>query len=202
MTTRLLPAVVVGAALLLGACGDGGATKTGVASLGDGSTTTTTSRGGSGGDFEEGALAFAKCMRQHGVDMPDPQVGDRGGTVRIGPGPGGDAPDFESDEFKKADAACRHHLRDAGPSNLSPEQQAAMRDAGVRFARCMRERGVDVPDPDSDGGVIVRRGGEGKGPRPDDPDFQAAEKECRKHFESVDEGLRPEPAGGDQGGEP
>ena len=28
---------------------------------------------------KEQALAFAKCMREHGIDMPDPQFTDNGG---------------------------------------------------------------------------------------------------------------------------
>src|SRR4051794_32085321 len=33
---------------------------------------------------EDAALAFARCMREHGVDMPDPDTGGGGGVVKFG----------------------------------------------------------------------------------------------------------------------
>jgi hypothetical protein len=48
------------------------------------------------------ALAFAKCMRSHGVKFPDPQVGANGGTkVSIGPDVA------NSPQFKPAQQACQ-----------------------------------------------------------------------------------------------
>ena len=54
------------------------------------------------------ALAFAQCMRDHGVDMPDPQFGGGPGgggmTIAIG-GPDSDI-DPGSAEFQAAQEAC------------------------------------------------------------------------------------------------
>src|SRR4051812_45316762 len=33
---------------------------------------------------EDAALAFARCMREHGVDMPDPDTSGGGGVVKFG----------------------------------------------------------------------------------------------------------------------
>ena len=60
-------------------------------------------------------LAFAKCMREHGVDMPDPEFGNGGGTVMIG----GDGIAFDSPTFKAADEACRSIVDDALPGFVS-----------------------------------------------------------------------------------
>jgi hypothetical protein len=58
--------------LAVAACGGGGKAN-GVASLsGANKPTATTSPGGSHDD-RQAALDFARCMRQHGIDMPDPK---------------------------------------------------------------------------------------------------------------------------------
>ena len=65
--------------------------------------------------FEQRMLDFAKCMRDHGVDMPDPQFSSNGGGGRItigGPASGDDGPriDPESKTFQDAQAACSSFL--------------------------------------------------------------------------------------------
>lgn len=53
------------------------------------------------------------------------------------------APAAASTSGEEADAPS-----DGEPSDeLSPEQEAEIHDAGLEFARCMREKGFDVPDP-------------------------------------------------------
>jgi hypothetical protein len=74
------PAVLVGVlalALAVAACGGGNKTE-GVASLGGSATPTTSgSKAGGGKDISNDlpqALAFGRCMRQHGDNLPDPQI--------------------------------------------------------------------------------------------------------------------------------
>ena len=54
-------------------------------------------------------------------------------------------------------AACDPILEDAfGSFEPTPEMEAEMRDAELAMAQCMRERGIDMPDPDpSDPGMIA-----------------------------------------------
>jgi hypothetical protein len=61
----------------------------------------------------DAATKFAQCMRDHGIPMEDPQTS--GGGVRIGSSPGTINPD--SDQFKKAQAACQHYLDQAKPKS-------------------------------------------------------------------------------------
>jgi hypothetical protein len=68
----LVPGPLLVLALAVAACGGGDKTD-GVASLG-GDQATATTRAGRGQDERQAALNFARCMRQHGIDMPDPQV--------------------------------------------------------------------------------------------------------------------------------
>jgi hypothetical protein len=118
---------------------------------------------------------FAQCMRQNGVDMPDP-TGDGGRVqMRVSAKPGANS----EAKMTAAEAKCRHFQPNGGkPVKLKPEELAKMR----AMAKCMREHGVDMPDPDENGRVTVRRKATG-GPdmNPDSPTFKAADKACRKY---------------------
>ncbi len=179
-------AAVATVLLVAAACGSRG--SEGVAS-GDQSQGTASKAGQKDGqrakDPEKATLDFARCMRAHGVDMPDPKSGE-GGVMRFGdPSDGGELPD--QSKFAEADKACRHLMGDSGPPEMSPEDLKEAQDAMLAFARCMRDNGVDVPDPQPGGGGMLARVGEGPDPR--SPEFQAAEKECRKHTEAIDKKL-------------
>jgi hypothetical protein len=125
------------------------------------------------GDREERVRRFAGCMREHGVDMPDPEPGPGGLGLSGGGGALLNDPDFQT-----AFEACRTMLPNGGePPKLSPEQLEQYR----AFAGCMREHGVDVPDPDPDGTLRLRPGPGGRfgGINPSDPKVQAALTACR-----------------------
>ncbi|HYJ73815.1 MAG TPA: hypothetical protein VE265_15225, partial [Actinomycetota bacterium] len=83
-----LALAVLGLGLALAACG-GSPDGDRVASLsGDGATGTTNGTAKTPSkDPQQAALDFARCMREHGVDMPDPEVDEQGRIrVRIGGG--------------------------------------------------------------------------------------------------------------------
>ncbi len=158
----------------LTACG-GDDQTTGIATLGGDSTATTDEQAGPAEeqDLEEQALEFAECMRDNGVDMPDPQV--EGGRMLFGGGAGGEV-DPEIQE--QAMEACEDKRPDGG-GNFSPEDQAEMQDRMLAMAECMRENGYDMPDPDFSGGGGGFVIGPESGLDLDDPDFQAAMEACR-----------------------
>ena len=133
-------------------------------------------------DPQEAMLAYAQCMRDHGVDMPDPQfTADGGVTMTLGregrPGvavAGGP----EDPVFAEAHEACGS-LIEGTVRDLDPEQQAEMQARALAFAECMREHGIDMPDPqfDENGGVGIMIGGPDSDPI--DPDtMQAAQEAC------------------------
>jgi hypothetical protein len=183
----LLLIAAVGAALALGACGssddNGGA-----------------SSGKSGSDKAfEGALKFAKCMREHGIDMPDPQRVGSGGIKQTMSGkPGSKA---------KMDAAqkdCQKYMQIGGGRAPSAAEQAKAKDAMLAYAKCMRDNGVNMPDPkfsNSGGGVTFQlggpdsKGGSTGGPNPDSPTFKAADKVCHSKLADLEKGG----PGGDAG---
>jgi hypothetical protein len=173
-------ALVLGLTLVLAACG-GPPDGDRVASLSGGGATTTTTGGAAkdaARDPQQAALDFARCMRQHGVDMPDPEVDDQGRIrVRVGPGGAGGGSRPDPAKLEAAQEACGGLLGGGdGDRQLDP----AARDAMVAFARCMREHGIDMPDPTGDG-LRVRRDGDG-GPDPESAEFQEAEKACNHHL--------------------
>ena len=124
--------------------------------------------------FEQAQLAFARCMRENGVDMPDPKFGS-GGRVEITPET---QRDFSRAEFERAARRCEKHRQNLKPPRLDPKDETALRDAMVRFARCMREQGIDMPDPKTHegGGVSVSLP---DNVRPDDPRLMAAHRKCQ-----------------------
>ncbi len=169
----VLGLLLVLGALVLGAAGCGGA---------DGGDGVATASGGGDGaasasptaapmSDEERRVKFAQCMRDQGVDMPDPEI-DRGRvTIRM--------PD--NADPRKAQAAmekCKQYLPNGGDRpRPNPEQLDQLR----RFAQCMRENGIpDFPDPDPDGGVRIESS-PGSHMDPDDPTFKAAQEACAKY---------------------
>jgi len=94
--------------------------------------------------FEEGVLNFAQCMREEGINFPDP-------TFDIDGNPQFDNVDVENeDEFEEAFTNCEDILRNALPEqfDLDPEVEAALVDASLEFSQCMREEGIsNFPDP-------------------------------------------------------
>jgi hypothetical protein len=174
----LAPVAVVA---LVAAC-SGGAAGPSVASLDDPSASGLpgASPAASALTPQDAALAYARCMRENGVDMPDPQVTTgSGGEVKIDQQ--GGAP-VSKEKMNAADAACRHFMAAAGPNGQGPAMSAEDQDKVLAFAKCMREHGVDMADPDfSGGGFAIRAGGStqsgGAGPK-DDPAFETAQAAC------------------------
>jgi hypothetical protein len=154
-----------------GACADGGDDAAKVASVG-GTTTTTGNNGGSannGGKPGEQALKFAKCMREHGVDVPDPKVGANG-TVEFGIRGNPNDP-----KFKEAQKTCQETTGGPFGTGQGPADPR-FQEAALKFSKCMREHGVSkFPDPQASGGLLI---GPDSGVDPSSPTFKAAQKAC------------------------
>ena len=168
MKTKAMAAAAL-SSLLLAACGGGG-------SGGDGANASNASRSAKA---EDALLKFAQCMRRQGVDVGDP---GEGGFVRIGPDgeAGKGAQPQNPAKFRRAQQACDKYLREAGPPpELSEEQQEEFERKAIAFARCMREQGIDLPDPEtsSDGRVAQELPA---GADPESARFREADKACRK----------------------
>jgi hypothetical protein len=137
----LIPTFVVAAAavaVLAAGCGGGSSPPT-----------SSTRPDAATSDLAGDAVAFAACMRSHGLSSyPDPQVSQSPGHAQITISPGGLDP--TSPAFKSATHTCGHLLPDGGSPSaaISPREQTQ----DLRFASCMRTHGVtNFPDPDHDG---------------------------------------------------
>jgi hypothetical protein len=198
-------ALAVLAIATLAACSGAAANPSGVASLASESPDPEASAAPEASvDPEEAALAFAQCMREHGVDMPDPQVGSKGEmTFSIGVGPG----NADVEKMQAAQEACQDLMpRSMGePRELTAEQKDAM----LGFAQCMRDHGIDMPDPEFENGGMVRigggpgsNGGEGPAFDPGSDEFQAAAEECRAQYGDLFPGPGGDSSGDSSGGGP
>jgi len=171
-------AVSLATLLLVGACSAGTTQEPGIATLATqspdaaGAAAAPTVRPSlSPEDREEALLAFAACMRENGVDMPDPEFG-LDGKANMGTLFG----DLDQDDAKvqAATAACDSLL----PSSLAddPVLQAERQEVLIEFAACMRDNGVQMDDP-------VAGGGPGRGPMAtldqNDPTVAAGLEVCR-----------------------
>ena len=97
---------------------------------------------------QEAMLAFAQCMRDHGVDMPDPEFDGDGrgvrGAIRVG---GDERP--RSGGLRSGPDGLRGPPRGrAGSFGVDdPEQRAEMQEQLLAFSQCIRDHGIDMPDP-------------------------------------------------------
>src|SRR5215207_4369583 len=81
-------------------------------------------------------IRLERCLRENGVDVPEPQAGRRT-TIRV-----------DASKMRTAMQKCRRY-QEAAFGNITPEQREEFRDAAAKFAACMRQNGVDLPDPPS-----------------------------------------------------
>lgn len=172
MKRQLLGAAValpLMAVLALAGCAREGGDD-GIASAGNGTAAATPSAGPSLSQQERG-IKFAQCMREHGIEMDDPDP--NGGPVRVRIGGPGSGP-VDKGKAEAAMEACKQYspFGEGGPGKADPQMAENMR----KFAQCMRDNGVpNFPDPDGNGIRIDASVGE-------DPDFEAAQKLCQDKF--------------------
>jgi hypothetical protein len=119
---------------------------------------------------QNGAVAFSRCMRSHGVpDYPDPT--SNGLPPKKTPQQLG----VSSSEFQSGQTACQSLLTNGGQP--SQEQVAQYRSAMLVYARCIRSHGVsNMPDPDSRGRLDI---GPGTDVDVNSPRFQTAFQACK-----------------------
>ncbi|MHB6912292.1 hypothetical protein [Streptomyces sp. CB02959] len=133
----VVAACLIAAAVVLSATacsGDGGGSGSGTKSGGSASDTKKTDA--------DRALEHRKCLREQGLDVPEPKPGEdgRGMTIKGG--------GKSKKEMEKAFKACQD--KSVGGAK---EITQAQKDKMLAFARCMRKNGIDMPDPKFEGGM-------------------------------------------------
>lgn len=194
MTRRMILIVGLVGALLLAACGgDTAGEPDGVASLDETTTTGPESNDAEADEdspetVEEAYMAFTECMREEGVDMPDPEVDADGNIAGIRMGDP-DNPTMDVETMRAASEVCQP-LLEGFTIGAGDVDQSAAQDSILEFAACMRNHGIDFPDPDftgggvtfggqSGGGAVTAGGGPGNFD-PDDPAVQEAMDVCNE----------------------
>jgi hypothetical protein len=126
----------------------------------------------------EGKLVqFARCMREHGVNVTT----SAGGPGKGGPGKGGlRVNGTNPNAMQAAQNACKRYQPSAGNEKLTPQEKVEREEQVMRFAKCMREHGINVHASTAGGGVQIGIERHGNGPNPESPAFQAAQTACQK----------------------
>jgi hypothetical protein len=137
-------AATAGFALLAAGCGGSGGSA-GVATVSSSpGTTATTAPNGATTSGNTALLAYAHCMRAHGVPgFPDPDNAGRVSKVQVVAARKNDPSAFDS-----ADGTCRHLLPNdslgPGPQTITPAERTDY----LKAAACMRTHGYpNFPDP-------------------------------------------------------
>ncbi len=156
-------AVIAALPLFLAACGSNQAG--GVATAGGGVASAAAPSPTASGD----GVKFAQCMREHGIDVPDPEPGGNAVRVRVGQG-------VDPATVEKADKECAKYRPIGGGPKVNDAEFA---DAVQKYTKCMRDNGVDLPDPKVDGGRVLIGGPKGA---MDSPEAKKAQEICEKHL--------------------
>ena len=124
---RLVPAIVIIASTVIGACGSGSPSGSGSNS--------------SQSQPQQELLSFARCMRSHGVsNFPDPNPNGSGFNINVA------GMNSSSPAVTAAQRACKGLLPVKRPPSGPPSPQAFSR--LVHWASCMRAHGISgLSDP-------------------------------------------------------
>jgi hypothetical protein len=177
---------VAAASLLLAACG--------------GSSPSSTSSAASEQQAEVKLADFARCLREHGINATAATApGGEGHMLRV-KGAGGPA------KMEAAQKACKKYQPEPQKLNLSPQEKVEHAEAVEKFAKCMREHGIEVHASSAEGRISIQIHGKpgGGGPNPESPAFQKAQSSCQKLLPFKGKGLpgthRSGGPGGSEGG--
>ncbi|HEV2240357.1 MAG TPA: hypothetical protein VGR98_04880 [Streptosporangiaceae bacterium] len=176
-----LALMLAAAAALSAACSSGSGAQAGpgnspVASLaGHGGTATGAPQMPTTAQSDQDFVDFARCMRAHGVQMPDPfhRPGHAGLSIEV--------PQRDS-ATNAAWGACNHFIAkiEQIKGSHAAAQAAADLPALTRWAQCMRSHDIPMLDPTADGQLNL---GNVPGIHSDfgrySPQFRAADQACR-----------------------
>jgi hypothetical protein len=157
-------------ALFLSACSGNGQVSSGVASIDQSQTTKPEikSAGPSGQQAgmpvpvalesdntdltdEERTTQFTVCLRDHGLNIPDPEL-NADGSVDLGALKSSFDQGANIKQSPKALDECLPLLEGATFSKKdSAEDEIQLQDDLLAFSQCLRNEGIDVPDPDFSG---------------------------------------------------
>ncbi|MGL5825309.1 MAG: hypothetical protein ACRCYU_10905 [Nocardioides sp.] len=107
---------------------------------------------------------FLKCLKENGANIS-----------AFAGGAASELTDEQVNAEEKAFKACEKY---APVSKISAAEEQKMQDEMLAYTKCMREYGVDMPDPKFDGNGGSTVVGEAQQIDPNDPTYAAAAKAC------------------------
>ena len=135
-----------------------------------------------GSSDEQALIDFSACMRDQGLDFPDPIV-DADGYPRFD---FANPEDIDRDALFEAGESCREYLEGV-VLGLPDFDTAEFNDTFLEYAACMRENGFeDIPDRID---MVAVMQGKELPIDPTDPDFIAADEQCRDIFAEFRAGI-------------
>jgi hypothetical protein len=168
MQARSLVVLAV-TAILTGTAGctvDGGGAE--VASLQTSTSGPTAPSAEQGADFDK----YRACLRENGVELESGKLSDdgngQGGPATVNPPSAQAGGEAAREKAARAAEKCRSLTPDGG---VATTQDPELLDMQRAWARCLREKGYDVPDPSPDG--------RGNVTLPDSPEANKAVAECQ-----------------------
>ncbi|NTV39077.1 MAG: hypothetical protein HGA51_03840 [Demequinaceae bacterium] len=148
LSKTIATASVAALALALSGCSSTGS-DSGIAKLGD-AKTDPTAAATPAGSAEDQALAFAQCMRDNGVDFPDPTVDADGNPSFAGAFDRSASGGFDPSDttFQEAMTACGDLAEglQMGMGGGGSFDQEAISEALYSYTQCLRDEGLDVGD--------------------------------------------------------
>lgn len=164
MKTKYL-VLVAAAALLLAGCGG----SSGSDSSSEESSAASSEQAGGPGGFAEISDETRSCLKENGVELPEPGEG--------GPPAGGPPQGFKGGaKMKKAFEECGAELPQGKPQGGAPPMNSsAFRKSIKEYAACMGENGYELPEPNVSGeGPVFSESEVDR----EDPKFKAANEKC------------------------
>jgi hypothetical protein len=129
---------------------------------------------GEGSSSGDPILDFYQCLRDGGLDVQDPGAG---GAINLD----GLDPDDPATRETIDECAGEHMASSDGRVTVGDGQMGdnlAEPDALIAFVDCMRDEGIDMPDPSPDGRLTLPQNVD-----PQDPAFQNAGQQCSQHLD-------------------
>lgn len=178
----LMGVLAVLATVLLAGCGSSGGSE----SRNEETTASSEQAGGSGG-FAEISDETRSCLKEKGVELPEPGQGGppaggppEGTPPEGGPPAGGSPQSFGKGgaKMKKAFEECGVELPQGKPEG-PPMNSGALRKSIKEYVACMSENGVELPEPNLSGeGPVFKESEVDR----EDPKFKAANEKCQSRL--------------------
>jgi len=173
----LMGVLAVLATVLLAGCGGSGGSE----SSSEETPTASAEQAGGPGGFAEISDKTRTCLKESGVELPEPGQGGppAGGPPEGGPPAGGPPQGFKGGaKMKKAFEECGVELPQGKPQG-APMNSGALRKSIKEYVACMSENGVELPEPDLSGkGPVFKESEVDR----EDPTFKAANEKCQSQL--------------------